>query len=151
MSNQNTPKGPGIAMGGARAKNFKKSIIQLAVFLRPYLIPIAASIIFTIVACILSILAPTKLSDISTATSRIYYNKNNLVFGGFYLDGSMYQRTEELFKTIRNTGIVLLCFYGISFILNYLQAYILAGVNQSVTKKFRKEISAKINRIPLSS
>lgn len=150
MSNQNTPKGPGIAMGGARAKNFKKSIIQLVVFLRPYLIPIAASIIFTIVACILSILAPTKLSDISTATSRIYYNKNNLVFGGFYLDGSMYQRTEELFKTIRNTGIVLLCFYGISFILNYLQAYILAGVNQSVTKKFRKEISAKINRIPLS-
>lgn len=115
------------------------------------MLPILVSIIFTIVACILSILAPTKLSDISTATSRIYYNKNNLIINGFYIvDGTAYQTTEALLKTIRNTGILLLCFYGASFILNYLQAFILAGVNQSVTKKFRKEISAKINHIPLA-
>lgn len=152
MKNENMPKGPGRAMrGGAKAKDFKKSIEQLIIFLRPYLLPILVSIIFTIVACILSILAPTKLSDISTATSRIYYNKNNLIINGFYIvDGTAYQTTEALFKTIRNTGILLLCFYGASFILNYLQAFILAGVNQSVTKKFRKEISAKINRIPLA-
>ena len=150
MSKETMPRGPGRAMGGAKAKDFKKSIKQLVVFLRPYLFPILLSVIFTIVACVLSILAPSKLSDISTATSRVYYNQNNLVFNGFYLDGSVYQTTDELFKTIRNTGIVLVSFYGASFILNYLQAFILAGVNQSVTKKFRKEISAKINRIPLS-
>ena len=124
MSKETMPRGPGRAMGGAKAKDFKKSIKQLVAFLRPYLFPILISVIFTIVACILSILAPTKLSDISTATSRVYYNQSNLVFNGFYLDGSAYQTTDELFKTIRNTGIVLLCFYGASFILNYLQAFI---------------------------
>lgn len=146
MKNENIPNGPGRAMrGGAKAKDFKKSIKQLIIFLRPYLLPILVSIIFTIVACILSILTPTKLSDISTATSRIYYNKNNLIINGFYIvDGTAYQTTEALLKTIRNTGILLLCFYGASFILNYLQAFILAGVNQSVTKSLEKKYLLKL-------
>ena len=54
MKNESMPKGPGRAMrGGAKAKDFKKSIKQLIIFLRPYLLPILVSIIFTIVACIL--------------------------------------------------------------------------------------------------
>ena len=130
-------------------KDLKGSFKQLISFLRPYFIPILMSVIFTIVACILAIIAPTKLSDISTAASKVFYNKNNLFNNGYYFDGSLYQTTEELFDTIKSTGIMLLVFYGISFILNYLQAFILAGVNQSVTRKFRREISAKINRIPL--
>lgn len=138
-------------MKQAKAKDFKKSMKNLIGFIRPYILPIVVAIIFTVIACILSIIAPTKLSDISTSASKIYFNKNNLYFNGYYLsDGSKFIETEELFNTIKSTGIVLVVFYLMSFLLNYLQAFILAGVNQSVTKKFRDEISKKINRIPLS-
>ena len=66
MKNENIPKGPGRAMrGGAKAKDFKKSIKQLIIFLRPYLLPILVSIIFTIVACILSIFHPPTETEIS--------------------------------------------------------------------------------------
>lgn len=138
-------------MKQTKAKDFKKSMKNLIGFIRPYIVPILIAILFTIIACILSIIAPTKLSEISTSASKIYFNKNNLIYNGYYLsDGSKFIETEELFNTIKTTGIVLVVFYLTSFLLNYLQAFILAGVNQSVTKKFRDEISKKINKIPLS-
>ncbi len=152
----NSPKGPmgghhGARRGGAKPKNFKKSIKQLALFIKPYYIPMIIAIACTIIACVLSIIGPSKLSDISTAAAKIFYNKNNLYINGVYLaDGSAYVETSELFKIIRNTGILLLSFYVASFVLSYLQSFILTGVNQGVTKKFRQEISEKINKIPLS-
>lgn len=153
----NAPRGPmGGPRGGrrgAKSKNFKKSIKQLLAFIRPYYIPMIIAVICTVIACVLSIIGPSKLSDISTAAAKIYYNSKGLynpITNTYFADGTSFVPTEELFDIIKTTGIMLLCFYGASFILHYLQSFILTGVNQRVTKKFRQEISEKINKIPLS-
>ncbi len=153
----NAPRGPmGGPRGGrrgAKPKNFNKSIKQLLAFIRPYYIPMIIAVICTVIACVLSIIGPSKLSDISTAAAKIYYNNKGLynpITNTYFADGTSFVPTEELFDIIKTTGIMLLCFYGASFILHYLQSFILTGVNQRVTKKFRQEISEKINKIPLS-
>ncbi len=153
----NAPRGPmGGPRGGrrgAKPKNFNKSIKQLLAFIRPYYIPMIIAVICTVIACVLSIIGPSKLSDISTAAAKIYYNSKGLynpITNTYFADGTSFVPTEELFDIIKTTGIMLLCFYGTSFILHYLQSFILTGVNQRVTKKFRQEISEKINKIPLS-
>lgn len=153
----NAPRGPmGGPRGGrrgAKPKNFNKSIKQLLAFIRPYYIPMIIAVICTVIACVLSIIGPSKLSDISTAAAKIYYNSKGLynpITNTYFADGTSFVPTEELFDIIKTTGIMLLCFYGASFILHYLQSFILTGVNQRVTKKFRQEISEKINKIPLS-
>lgn len=153
----NAPRGPmGGPRGGrrgAKPKSFNKSIKQLLAFIRPYYIPMIIAVICTVIACVLSIIGPSKLSDISTAAAKIYYNSKGLynpITNTYFADGTSFVPTEELFDIIKTTGIMLLCFYGASFILHYLQSFILTGVNQRVTKKFRQEISEKINKIPLS-
>ncbi|MEY8351785.1 ABC transporter ATP-binding protein [Lachnospiraceae bacterium 54-53] len=45
--------------------------------------------------------------------------------------------------------LILILFYGGSFILNYLQSYIMATVTQVISKRMRTDISQKINRLPL--
>lgn len=131
--------------------NTKKTIGKLIKFCRRYYLAIIVSVIFTALAAVLTILAPSYLSDISTKASHIYYNKMELFAGGFYIpDGAAVQETAKLLSDIAGIGTILLVFYALSFFLNYAQAFIMSGVNQGVTKSFRKEISAKINRIPLA-
>lgn len=51
---------------------------------------------------------------------------------------------------ITQIGVVLICIYGASLVLNYLQLFIMSTVSCLVGKRMRKDISAKLNRIPLS-
>ena len=48
-----------------------------------------------------------------------------------------------------NIATILAFLYGLGFIFNYIQGYIMATVTQRVSKKLRSEISTKINRLPL--
>ncbi|MEI6221694.1 MAG: ABC transporter ATP-binding protein [bacterium] len=54
------------------------------------------------------------------------------------------------FEGISSIILFLLFLYIISSLFAYIQGWIMAGVTQNVTYKFRKDISEKINRLPLS-
>ncbi len=54
------------------------------------------------------------------------------------------------FDVIRNIILLLIGLYVLSSILSYIQGWILATVTQKVTYRFRKDISAKMNKLPLS-
>ena len=54
------------------------------------------------------------------------------------------------FRYIRNCLLLLVILYLISAVFSYLQSYIMSGVSMKVTYQFRKDISAKMNRLPLS-
>ena len=54
------------------------------------------------------------------------------------------------FRYIRNCLLLLVVLYLISAVFSYLQSYIMSGVSMKVTYQFRKDISAKMNRLPLS-
>lgn len=54
------------------------------------------------------------------------------------------------FIAIRTSVMMLIIFYIISVILNYLQAWIMSKVSQMVTFRLRQEVFRKINVLPLS-
>lgn len=135
-------KGSGFSKG-----SFKK----LFRYCKPFLPQIIISILLTVVATVLQILAPSYLSDLSTKASHIYYNTIGAVNNGIYIpDGSAFQTTAELLSDINKIGILLTSFYVIAFLASYFQSFTMAGINQAVTKRFRNDLSRKINAIPLS-
>lgn len=50
---------------------------------------------------------------------------------------------------IVHLAVILAILYGLGFLFNYVQGFIMATVTQKVTKRLRADISTKINRLPL--
>jgi len=59
-------------------------------------------------------------------------------------------RPQMNFGKIKNFAINLLILYIISAIFSYIQGWIMTGVSQKITYRFRRDISEKINRLPLA-
>jgi ATP-binding cassette subfamily B protein len=53
------------------------------------------------------------------------------------------------FEYVGKIILILIGLYGLSALFGYLQGWIMSGVAMKVTYRFRKEISEKINRLPL--
>ncbi len=51
---------------------------------------------------------------------------------------------------IARVGILLCVLYGLSALFTFLQHYLMAGFNQRLSKRMRRDIVGKINRLPLS-
>ncbi|MBQ8902169.1 MAG: ABC transporter ATP-binding protein [Bacilli bacterium] len=113
-----------------KAKDFKKSMLTLVSYCKPYLIPVIVSIILAMISSILSIIGPDKLKDIT-----------NLITQGLMTGIDM---TE-----VKRIVLLLACIYIISAVFGYIQHYIMAVVTNKFSKQLRKEISEKINRMPL--
>src|SRR5699024_6553010 len=54
------------------------------------------------------------------------------------------------FGKIGRILVTLLCLYVISALFSFIQGYIMTGVTQKLTYRMRKEISEKINRLPMN-
>lgn len=59
-------------------------------------------------------------------------------------------RPQINFDTLKFFTIELLILYILSAIFSYIQGWIMTGVSQKITYRFRRDISEKINRLPLS-
>lgn len=53
------------------------------------------------------------------------------------------------FASIERLAFILLALYAASALLSYIQAWIMVDISQEVTYRFRRDISQKINRLPL--
>ena len=53
------------------------------------------------------------------------------------------------FEAIRNIALLLLVLYVMSFIFSYIQGWLMTDITQKITYTLRREISKKINRLPL--
>lgn len=124
--------GMGMGMGGgAKAKNFKASMKKLIAYIKPYKISVLTAVIFTVTATVLSIIAPSFVGEISQLIAV-----------------SAWGLPIEIDK-VTNFAIILAIFYALNALLSYVQAYLMAGVTQKVTRSLRTDISEKINVIPL--
>ncbi len=113
-----------------KAKDFKKSIKSLIVYCRPYLVPIVVAIILAIVSSILSIIGPDKLRSITNTITEG-------LLSGIDMD------------KIKSIALFLIIIYLISAIFGYIEQYIMAVVTNKFSKQLRKEITIKINNLPL--
>ncbi|WP_026073614.1 ABC transporter ATP-binding protein [Robertmurraya massiliosenegalensis] len=126
------PGPPGGAMGapGAKPKNVKKAMKQLIGYCRKYLAFIIIALALGMVGAIFNIVGPEILSQMTD------------------LIGEGLMAEIDLDAIIR-LAVILAILYGLGFIFNYVQGFIMATITQSVTKRLRTDISTKINRLPL--
>lgn len=124
-------------MGGGRVvekpKNFKKSMKELIGYVKPFWWMIVVALLFAIVATICNIISPKKLGDLSQN-----------IFIGLALNGKV-----DL-SSLTNIGITLIIIYVLAIVFEYAKSWIMTGVTQKITYRFRKDISEKINKVPLS-
>lgn len=124
------PGGPGHMAPGEKPKNFKKPWAKLIAYCKPYLPAIIFALVLAVVGTIFTIIGPNKLSEIT-----------DLIMDGM--------AGEIDITAIGKIGLFLAILYGLSFIFNYIQAFIMATITQRVSKKLRTDISNKIDRLPL--
>ena len=149
MSENNTrhhrPRGGHGPMGGMRGmrggfekpKDFKGTFSKLLDYLRPYRLKLLIVMLFAVGSTVFTIVGPKILGK---ATTKIYEGLISQITGtGRGID----------FQSILNTILLLLGLYIVSAIFSYIQGFIVTGVSQKVSYNLRKEISEKINRLPL--
>ena len=130
--------GHGMRGAGEKAKDFKGTMKKLASYLKPYTLSIIIVFIFAIGSAAFSIVGPKILGNVTT---EIFSGLMDKVKG--VADGGID------FSCIANTLLLLLGLYLISALFSFIQTFVMTGVSQKVSYNMRKDISEKINRMPL--
>ena len=115
-------------MSTEKAKDFKGTMKKLMGYLTQYKIGLLLVVIFAIGSTIFNIAGPKILGK---ATTELFHGLINKVSGGSGIDFDK------------------MCLYVCSALFSFIQGYIMTGVSQKLTYRMRKEISEKIDRLPM--
>ena len=141
MAEQNTrrhgPRGPHGGMApGEKAKDFKGTMKKLMTYIGKYKFAVVTVIVFAIGSTIFSIIGPKILSK---ATTELFNGLVAKIKGTGGID----------FDKIGKILLILLTMYLVSAVFSFIQGWIMTGVTQKLCFRFRKEISEKIDRMPM--
>lgn len=141
MAEQNTrrhgPRGPHGGMApGEKAKDFKGTMKKLMTYIGKYKFAVATVSVFAIGSTIFSIIGPKILSK---ATTELFNGLVAKIKGTGGID----------FDKIGKILLILLTMYLVSAVFSFIQGWIMTGVTQKLCFRFRKEISEKIDRMPM--
>lgn len=131
------PGGHSMMMSGEKAKNFKGTLKRLINYLKKYNLAIIVVFIFAIASSVFAILGPKILGQ---ATTTIFEGLSDKIAGG---------NAGIDFEKIAGILITLIILYGLSSLFSYIQGYMMSGVSMKVTYQMRRDISLKINKMPL--
>jgi len=124
-------------MKGEKPRNFKGTMKKLLAYLSRFKAPIIVVMLFAVGSTIFSILGPKILGN---ATTKLF-------------EGVMAQIAGKSggvdFAAIGTILLSTLGLYLMSALFSYIQGWIMSGVSIKITYQFRKDILAKINRMPL--
>jgi len=120
-----------------KAKDFKGTIQRLFAYLRPYYMKLFLIMIFATGSTVFSIYGPKVLAKATDKLSEGILAKVSQTGG---ID----------FTAIGQILLFLAAIYLLSALLNYVQGFITSGISQRVAYDFRKAISEKMDRLPLS-
>lgn len=129
------PMGRGM-MPGEKAKDFRGSVGKLLNYMGRYKIALVFVIIFAICSTAFNIVGPKILSK---ATTEIFNGLLSKLSGGAGID----------FGKIGRILLILIGIYGVSACFSFIQGWLMTGISQKMCFRMRKEISEKINRMPL--
>ncbi|WP_367924427.1 ABC transporter ATP-binding protein [uncultured Ruthenibacterium sp.] len=130
-------RGPGAMMPGEKAKDFKGTMKKLLAYLGKFLPSIILVLVCAAASTIFSIFGPKILGQ---ATTKLFEGVIALLTGTGTID----------FEAIAQILLFLLCLYLISALLSYIQGWVMAGVATKLSYSMRKDISNKIDRMPLA-
>lgn len=93
-------------------------------------VPMTVALLFAVIGAILTIIGPNLLSDITDLISDSLFEEIDL-------------------SAIAHVGILLLAIYGCSAVFTYVEHYIMATITLDLSKDLRRDLSKKINCVPL--
>ena len=129
--------GPGRGMmPGETPKDFKNSIEKLVRYLGRYWYAIVAVMIFAAVSTVFSVAGPKVMAR---ATNALVEGLGKKIAGTGSID----------FTYIAKVLLFTLGLYICSAVFSFIQGMIMTGITQKTCYRMRKEISEKINRMPM--
>ena len=122
------PKG----MHKTKPKEFKKTLLRLARYLKPRTFQLVLVVFAAILATLFNVISPKLLGD---ATSSLF--------------ASFTEGTGVQFGFLGRITLVLAGLYLLSAFFTFLQHYLMAGVAQKTIYEMRQEVNEKLTRLPL--
>ena len=130
------PMGRGPGMVTEKARDFKGSTKKLIKYLGRYWAAIIAVMIFAAVSTVFSVAGPKVMGKATTALAEGLMNK---IAGTGSID----------FDYIAKVLLFTLALYVVSAIFMFAQGLIMTGITQKTCYRMRKDITSKINRMPM--
>jgi len=128
--------GPMAMMKGDKAHDFRGTMKKLIVYLGKYKAAVLVVMLFAIGSTAANIAGPKILGQ---ATTKLFEGVIAQLNGTGEID----------FTYIGRIVVITLSLYLISTIFAYIQGWIMADVSTNIAYRFRRDISEKINRMPL--
>lgn len=119
-----------------KAKDFKGTIGKLLAYIGSYKIGIVVVMLFAVGSTVFNVLGPKTLGRATTELSKGLMRK---IQGSGGID----------FSKIGWILVGVMCLYGCSTLFSLIQGWIMTGITQKICYRMRKEISEKINRMPM--
>ena len=134
----NHRRGPGgRMMPGEKPKNFGGTLKQLLHYMGRYKIGLLFVAIFAIGTTVFNIRGPKVMGQ---AVTEIYTGLVAKVQGTGGID----------FDKILSILALMLGLYGLAALLQFLQSWLMTGISQKICYRMRREISEKIQRLPMA-
>jgi ATP-binding cassette subfamily B protein len=121
-----------------KAKDFKGTLRRLLTYLKPHRVKFIIIFLAAVSSTVFSIVSPKVMGQAITK-----------LFEGFLMKMKGLPNAAIDFKYILNIIFILIGIYVISAIFNFIQQYIMADVAQKTVYDMRKDINAKLSRLPL--
>jgi len=137
MSEENVKRPPRRGPGGFSGEKLKKgdfssSIKNLVISMKKYLGWMLVAIVLFTIGVVFQLISPSVLQDV---TNEIYAGQAT--------------RTIDL-DFVQSKCIMLVVFYLVIVICNYVGGYIMTTITQYYSRDLRKGIASKINVVPLN-
>lgn len=127
---------PGAMVPPQKSKNFKGSIKKLMSYIGRFKIQIVLVMLFAAASTVFSVMGPKILGKATTGLAEGLMAK---IQGTGGID----------FEYIGRILVFVLTIYAVSAIFNFAQGMLMTGVTQKVCYQLRRDISQKINRMPM--
>ncbi|WP_040288843.1 ABC transporter ATP-binding protein [Alicyclobacillus hesperidum] len=122
-----------------KPKDFQGTLRRLSRYFKPHLWRIAVVLLMTILSTLFSILSPDVMKNATDdLVAGIRHRLHGIPGSGFHLSG--------IIHVILELGVL----YVLSALFSYIQQFVMAGVAQKTVYALRKEVNAKMARLPLS-
>nr|WP_288556454.1 ABC transporter ATP-binding protein [uncultured Mediterraneibacter sp.] len=123
--------------GGEKAKDFRGTIQKLLKYMSVYKVEAFFVFIFAVGGTVFNIVGPKILGK---ATTEIFNGLVSKVSGGDGMD----------FQKIGTILLMAMTLYLASSLCSLIQGYLMTGISQKTTYRLRKDISEKINKMPMN-
>ena len=132
--------GHGMAMGMPvqKAKDFKSTLKRLIKYLEPHRLRLLGVFLFAVLSTMFSILSPKIMGK---ATTKIF---EGVVAKMRHIPGAAID-----FGYVGHILLTLIGLYVLSALFSYTQQFVIAGVAQNTVYDMRRDVNAKLSRLPL--